>query len=244
MSIEFGVIISSKDITTTSFSEIRRNEAYYEMENTILWENGEMTSYVDYVYNDRDYIPSDGLWRVRTSDGCYYECGRGLEKFRCKRTEQLEYELRNEDLKFVLHADPNIIWLYDNYINLPLSELTKSKSYSDESSFIHPLLIKCSATCNVKSKIDINLSYIQSLILLYIIKKREFYNDYDLDILKSLRMLLGMQKDIGWICQCTENLLERKRSIIRYLHGMELVIFDYFNLGKHISYLDIYNSNQ
>ena len=233
MSIEFGVIIFSIDVTTASFSEIRRNEAYYEMENVVLWESGEKTTYIDYVDNNRDYIPSDGLWRVRTSDGCFYECGRGLGELQCKKTGRLEYELRNEDLKFVIYTDPIIIWSYDNYVNLPLSELTKTKSYYDKSSFIHPLLpIKSYATCNYKSQIEIELSFIQSLILLYHIKERVFYRDYDQDILKTLKFLLEEQKDIGWICQCTGNLLERKRNIIRFLHGMELVIFNYFNLGK------------
>ncbi len=244
MTIEFGVVISSKDVTTASFSEIRRNEAYYEMENTILWQNGETTSYIDYRDSIRDYTPSDGIWRIRTSDGCYHDCGFGLGDFQCKKTGRLEYELSHEVMKIDLHIDPNIIWFYDAYVNLPLSELSATKAYSENCSFIHPPLIDCHATCYFKTQYKIELSAIQSLILLYHIKKMLFYSEYDLDILKSLEVILEKWKDISSIRQCTSNLLERKRNIINCLHGMELVIFDYFNLGKHIRYLKGYSSNQ
>ena len=215
MSIEFGIIISSKDVTTASFSEIRRNEAYYEMENTVLWQNGETTSYIDFIDCNRDYTPSDGLWRIRTSDGRYHDCGIGLGDFQCKKTGRLEYELKNEFVIFELHIDPMVTWCYDAYINLPLSELSTTKAYSEGSSFIHPLYIDCHATCYIKPQYKIELSSIQSLILLYLIKKREFYNDYDLDILKSLEVILDKWKDVRSICQCTSNLLERKRNIIK-----------------------------
>ena len=147
-------------------------------------------------------------------------------------------------MKIDLHIDSNMIWYYDAFVNLPLSELSATKAYSQESSFIHPPYIDCHATCFINSQYKIELSAIQSLVLLYHIKKREFYSDYYLDILKSLEVILEKWKDIRSIRQCTSNLLERKRHIINCLHGMELIIFDYFNLGKHIRYLKGYSSNQ
>ena len=228
--IEFGVVIISKNVTTASLSEIRRNEAEYEIENTILWENGETTSYIDYTENDEDYTPQDGLWRVRTKD-CRINTGFGLDEFIFETFEKLKYVLCNKHIRFELNLDPIILRLYYEHVNLPLSELCIMRKYSKDHSFHSPLLLDTHATCCIDSQREIELSHIQSLILLYYIMDKRFYNDYFNDTIDSLKVILEKKKDQIIICQCARTLLERKLNVVNFLHGLQMKIYKYFKLS-------------
>ena len=227
--IEFGVVINSKDVTTASFSEIRRNEADYEIEHTILWENGETTTDIDYTPSNRDLTPKDGIWRVRINEWTI-NARFGLDEFKFETFEKLKYVLYNEYIKFELHLDPNVYWLYYKNINMPLSELSKVGQYPYNHYFCSPKPSKTYATCCIDSQEEIELSYIQSLILLYYVMNKRFYNDYFNDSIDSLRIILANKKDTNLICQSARTLLERKLNIVNFLYGLQFEIYKYFKL--------------
>lgn len=227
--IEFGVVIYSKDVTTASFSEIRRNEADYEIEHTILWENGETTSDIDYTPNKRDLTPQNGIWRVRTKDW-RINTGFGLDEFKFETYEKLKYVLCNEHIKFELHLDPVVHWLYYEHVNLPFSEMCITRQYSKDNSFYSPFNLDNHATCSIDSQREIELSHIQSQILLYYIMDKRFYSDYYIDTIDSLKVILDKKKDQNCICQCARTLLERKYNIVKFLHGLQMEIYKYFKM--------------
>lgn len=225
--IEFGFVINSKDVTTASFSEIRRNDADYEIENTILWENGETTSDIDYTPSNKYYTPQDGIWRVRTKDW-RINAGFGLNEFKFETFEKFKYILYNEHIKFEIHIDPHILWLYYEHVNLPLEELCKLGNYSNDHSFYTPLFLDNHATCCIDSQKEIELSHIQSLILLYYIMDLQFNKDYFTDTIDSLKLILENNKNQLSICQSARILLERKLNIVNFLHLLKMEIYKYF----------------